>query len=183
MGLMSRTLGLSLSTLPMPVRALLLVAVLLVLAVAPRAQEMPGWEAEPAYGRMVLHAGYDYDPRVMDVDAAGVLDNPLGVAECSGYYGDRPDHVVEYVHYDWAPEMGGVLTFSASGGLDGNDLTLVVRTPSGAYHCNDDTGGLNPRIDVSNEPGTYRIWVGNVALAEYEAMGIVGVSETGTVVE
>ena len=40
------------------------------------------------------------------------------------------------------------------------DTTLVVRTPSGTYLCNDDTTGYDPAISGAFAPGTYEVFVG-----------------------
>ena len=40
------------------------------------------------------------------------------------------------------------------------DTTLVVRTPTGAYLCNDDATGYNPAISGAFAPGTYEVFVG-----------------------
>jgi hypothetical protein len=41
------------------------------------------------------------------------------------------------------------------------DLVMVVRSPSGAFACDDDSGGsLNPRVRTTLEPGTTAVWVG-----------------------
>ena len=44
-----------------------------------------------------------------------------------------------------------------------DDTVLLVRTPSGAWLCNDDDDGLNAGLQVSNtESGRYTVWVGLV---------------------
>ena len=41
------------------------------------------------------------------------------------------------------------------------DLVLVVRTPSGRFICDDDSGeGLNPRVELGTEIGRSAVWVG-----------------------
>jgi len=40
------------------------------------------------------------------------------------------------------------------------DTTLVVRTPTGTYLCNDDTTGYDPAISGAFAPGTYEVFVG-----------------------
>jgi hypothetical protein len=41
------------------------------------------------------------------------------------------------------------------------DTVLVVRTPDGQYHCDDDSGGnRNPRVTIIAAPGTTHVWVG-----------------------
>jgi hypothetical protein len=42
-----------------------------------------------------------------------------------------------------------------------DDVTMLVRSPSGAISCDDDTGGgRNPQLDLTLEPGTTAVWIG-----------------------
>lgn len=43
------------------------------------------------------------------------------------------------------------------------DLVLASRSPTGVAHCNDDSGGRDPRLDLQLEPGETDIWVGPYA--------------------
>lgn len=137
---------------------------------------VPGWDGDPYFGTTVLRAGFSGDPRVIEVRAGGAQENPLTGPGCVGHLGLRPDAVVQYT----AGSLG--LTFSAA---SARDLSLVVRTPSGRYHCDDDSGaGLNPRVTFPTpESGAYRIWVGTYADSEELADSRLGISELGREVE
>ncbi len=137
---------------------------------------VPGWDGDPYFGTTVLSAGFSDDPRVVEVRAGGAQANPLTGSGCTGYIGLRPDAVVRYT--------AGSLSLTFSAAAD-QDLSLVVRTPSGRYHCDDDSGeGLNPRIDFdAPESGDYRIWVGTYAESDDLADSRLGISELGYEVE
>ncbi len=137
---------------------------------------VPGWDEDPYFGTTVLSAGFSDDPRVIDVQAGGAQANPLTGAGCSGYVGPRPDAVVRYT--------AGTLPLTFSAAAE-QDLSLIVRTPSGRYYCDDDSGeGLNPRIDF-DAPGSgeYRVWVGTYGETDDLVDSRLGVSELGYEVE
>ena len=47
------------------------------------------------------------------------------------------------------------------------DTTLVVRTPTGAFLCDDDGGGnFNPLVQGAFPPGSYQVWVGSYATGQ-----------------
>ena len=59
-----------------------------------------------------------------------------------------------------AVELDGPGPFAVTASGD-DDLTLTLRTPSGAWLCSDDADGLDPGVQVdSAEPGLYLVWVG-----------------------
>lgn len=63
------------------------------------------------------------------------------------------------------------------------DTTLVVRTPSGAYVCNDDSGdpgnGLNPTVEIPNAaPGDYAVYVGGYGSDDTFSSYSIGFTET-----
>lgn len=135
-----------------------------------------GWALDPYFGTLMLAAGFSGDPRTVEVNAGGAQANPLSGIGCAGSIGMAPDVVVDYQagSYD--------LTFSAS---SDTDLTLVVRTPNGAYYCDDDGGeGSNPRIDLdAPQSGAYQVWVGTYLEDAMGAAAVFGVSEIGAEVE
>jgi hypothetical protein len=74
-------------------------------------------------------------------------------ANCRGSITQRPDHIFV--------AQGGysMLKILAS---STQDTTLIVRTPSGQFLCDDDGGeGVNPMIQGQFGAGTYQIWVGS----------------------
>lgn len=145
----------------------------LLLATAPLAQEIPGWDGEPYAGTVTLTAGFTGDPHTVDVRPGGVEANPVEGAGCTGYIGLRPDVVLDYA----ASEVLDLTVSIASE----TDVNLVVRTPDGRYLCDDDSGdGLNPLLTIEDPPaGAYRIWAGVFAASGEYVDGVVGFSELG----
>lgn len=140
---------------------------------------LSNWAGTPYSGTTTLRPGYRFDPRAIDVDAGGPVSNPLRGAGCAGFLGQSPDVVVNYTHGAQARNLSA-LTFSALA-PGGEDLSLVVRTPSGIYYCDDDTNGTNPQVNLSQqELGEYRVWVGTYAQSRNDVTAYLGVSETGT---
>lgn len=130
--------------------------------------------ADALYGRASLPAGFSPDPHITALTAGG-RDwlNGLSLGSrgvCLGYVNaERPDLAVNY-------QGGGALHISVSSVWD---TTLVIRTPDGDWHCNDDAEGLglNPGLAFDTAlSGDYLIWVGTyeATLAEAE----ISVSET-----
>src|SRR5690606_5796329 len=72
---------------------------------------------------------------------------------CRGYIATAPDYQISYTAGSTYPLIISVLSQA--------DTTLVINGPDGAWHCNDDTNGLNPAVTF-NPPssGVYDIWVG-----------------------
>jgi len=43
-----------------------------------------------------------------------------------------------------------------------SDTTLIINDANGIWHCNDDSDGLNPSVELPNaSPGQYDVWVGS----------------------
>jgi len=112
-----------------------------------------GWDAAPTYGTLRLSAGFDDDPRTVEIRAGGGDDASGLDGVCNGWIAaGAPDVVVDY----------------AAGGFPLNlyvrseaDTTLVVRSPSGEILCDDDTDDTNPAVLVEDpESGAYAVWVG-----------------------
>ena len=74
-------------------------------------------------------------------------------SSCRGFVSSGPDHQLQ---------LAGELPygrFMVNGGSA--DTTLVVQTPDGTYHCNDDGEGLNPIVELEGVPaGLVKVWVG-----------------------
>lgn len=100
-----------------------------------------------------LRPGFLPDPTTVqgrsggNVEASGVSNG------CAGWIARQPDHVVEL-----QAAFGFLRMFVESG----TDTTLVVRTPSGRFLCNDDTYGVLPALEQRRwEAGRYSVWVGS----------------------
>lgn len=109
--------------------------------------------ARTNYGELSLSAGFNNDPRVISLRAGGTIPASEIDSDCRGYITDAPDVRLYY-------EAGSLpLIISVDSGAD---TTLVVNTPDGEFHCDDDSGqGTNPSIRFSRPlEGRYEIWVG-----------------------
>lgn len=109
----------------------------------------------PTYGTSTLAAGFSPDPTQVTVSSGGSVDvaaSNLGT-DCRGFAAANPDHQIQ-----WSGSGALLRVYFVSDG----DTTLIVRTPSGQFVCNDDfPGGLNPLVDIANPAaGTYDVWVG-----------------------
>ena len=82
-----------------------------------------------------------------EVEAGGPVLNPVEGEVCGGFVDARPTLAVE---------ADGPFEIVARGD---EDLTLIVRDPSGAWTCGDDADGTNPRVSLSGQ-GTFSVWVG-----------------------
>lgn len=118
------------------------------------------WQGAPNYGQVSLSAGFTPDPYNVNVVAGGAINarQSLGAA-CAGFISENPDFDL----YWTATGNGLPLVISAD---SETDTTLVVRTPSGEWLCEDDGGfnRMNPGMRIDNaQSGLYDIWVGTYA--------------------
>lgn len=117
----------------------------------------PNAAAPARYATVALEAGFMPDPHEVGVEAGGDLDvgtSGLG-GDCVGWIdAARADVALTYRAGQFP------LYISATSQAD---TTIVVRDPSGQWHCNDDMVGLDPGV-VFQRPaaGEYRIWVGTL---------------------
>lgn len=134
------------------------------------------YTADPLYGQVSLQAGFEPQPQLTALTAGGqdwLNGLPLGSRGiCVGYVNaERPDLAVNY------QGNGGPLHVWVTSVWD---TTLVIRSPDGDWHCNDDAEGLelNPGLTFDAAlSGDYLIWVGTyeATLAEAE----IRISEVG----
>lgn len=109
--------------------------------------------APPTFGALRLAAGFDDDPRLIELTAGGDLDASGLGAGCVGGIAAAPDFRVTY-------SAGGYpLTFAA---ISSQDTTLVINAPDGRWYCDDDGGGEGDPLYTFARPqtGVYDIWVG-----------------------
>lgn len=109
--------------------------------------------ADPTYGDVFLDEGFTPDPHATGLLAGGSVE--VDLPGCS--YGTVSD----------APDVD--LYYTTSGGSDlyiyavsGDDTTILVNTPDGAWTCDDDSyGDGDPIVVIRDAPaGLYDIWVG-----------------------
>lgn len=142
-------------TMKTRIAAAIAAAAVLLTAGAAAAQN---WQGQPTYGSVQLAPGFTPDPYNVNVVAGGPINaraTSLGNA-CPGFIANNPDFDL----YWGAGNSGLPLVISANSDVD---TTLVVRTPSGQWLCEDDGGfnGLNPGMRIDNpQAGLYDIWVG-----------------------
>lgn len=111
---------------------------------------------DPVFGSLTLSAGFQPDPRRVDIVAGGTEDaSHLGGA-CVGMVGDAPDFRLEYKAGSYPLNLWVYADV---------DTTLVVNDPDGDWVCNDDGAGdggnVNPGLRWANPPsGVYDIWIG-----------------------
>ncbi len=138
---------------------LLLCALLLPLSVG--AQNFDP-DAEPNFGTLFLDSSFPIDPYIDPMISGGPIDASganLGVG-CTGFIAQEPD-----LNLDWTGSAARLRLFFVSSG----DTTLVVRDPSGVYHCDDDGGiSLNGAVEFTSPlEGVYNIWIGSFRTNEF----------------
>jgi hypothetical protein len=107
--------------------------------------------AQPTYGTLNLSAGFSPDPQVRMVSAGGSDMATRG--GCTVHlHAAAPDLEVNY-------RAGSLpLTVTARSGAD---VVLLVNTPDGRWHCDDDGGGTDASLTfASPQSGNYNIWIG-----------------------
>ncbi len=122
----------------------------LVLAAPLAAQD---WTAEPLYGTATLESGFTPDPHPIEVVSGGMTSNPVDGPGCVGYIADsQPDVNVDYS----ASSLWDLAIYAEAD----HDTALLIHAPNGDWYCDDDSDGLNPRVDFpSPMSGTYAVWV------------------------
>jgi hypothetical protein len=144
-------LSLTLFSTPM-MRSILLASLVALPLAAPAAQTMQV-NARPVAGTLTVRADR---PRQM----ADLTLRPVEMTTLEGCSGSvdpsAPDVVV-----DW---RGGDLKLFTRAAAD---ATLLVYGPDQTWHCNDDTEGLSPVVEIADAPrGRYAVWVGTFATPE-----------------
>ncbi|WP_417489844.1 hypothetical protein [Maricaulis sp.] len=114
------------------------------------------------YGSVSLQAGFIPDPHNLALQAGGDVDiyEALG-QNCRGFSTTAPDYNLNYA--------AGTLDLYISA-TSNADTTLVVNSPDGGWHCDDDgAGNLNPGVHFDQPAsGVYNIWVGTYGEIEPE---------------
>lgn len=141
-------------------RALAAIALAGSAAGAATAQDTNG---APNYGTMDLTAGFEPDPRVVQLRAGGDLSANSTVSDtCAGFITNAPDVRLNYT----AGSFPLIISVNAAA-----DTTLVVNAPDGRWYCNDDGGeGSNPSIRFNSpQGGRYEIWIGTYRAGDSQA--------------
>jgi len=113
------------------------------------------------FGVHSLRGGFVPDPKqYTGIVSGGSLDvSRMGHgAGCTGFATRQPDVIVNYSN------SASFLRFYFQGS---GDTALVINDAGGNWHCNDDTAGLNPQVDIPSPPnGQYDIWVASYRAGE-----------------
>lgn len=136
-----------------PSRALLALSSALALgAVHPVTSSAQNISATPTFETLKLTAGFSPDPQVFRFSAGGSDEVTRGGCTMHIHSG-APDFDLNY--------RAGTLPLTISATAEA-DLMLLVNTPDGRWHCDDDSGeGVDPSITFSSpQSGNYNIWVG-----------------------
>lgn len=116
-----------------------------------------------------LQAGFAPDPHRTPVAAGGNRSASSLRSGCAGYIGMEPTRQL-----NWSGASGEIRIYVTSTA----DTTLLIRDPSGNYHCNDDwtSGDTDPMLRFNNpRAGSYTIWVGKYSRGT--ANGVLYISE------
>jgi protease YdgD len=131
----------------------------------PATTQAQDYTLPPTFGVFTVASGFLPDPNWVSLLAGGNIrgeytDQATG-NRCSGYFADAPDFRIFYQAGSEAP-----LSFYVEARAD---TVLLVNTPDGEWHCNDDTSGLNPALTFDDAmEGQYDIWVGTYSSTQGE---------------
>ncbi|MCW5717989.1 MAG: hypothetical protein KIS68_09200 [Bauldia sp.] len=135
------------------------------------------WDLEPTYGITDYGIGVAPGPLTVELDAGGDIDAAIAVTEevCNGFVTTQSSYRINYA------SSGRSLTFAVTAG---EDTTLVIADPDGAWFCNDDFDGLNPAITFEFAlDGPYDVWVGAYAGAGIMVPATLTITEGDTITE
>ena len=116
----------------------------------------------PSAGNASLSAGFTPDPYRVRLPTGGPIDaSEARGQDCDGFIAAIPDFNLFYN----SASLPLIISVDAE-----VDTTLVIQTPDGSWHCDDDSGdGLNPSIRfAAPQSGNYDIWIGTYADASRE---------------
>ena len=110
---------------------------------------------QKAYVTLDIQAGNPLDPFIVSVNGGGAFDASTLGGDCSGYVNIQP---VARIDWEGKADLSKVFFYSD------HDPTLIIQSPDGEFHCNDDASDLllDPSVTFENpEAGIYNIWVGS----------------------
>lgn len=119
--------------------------------------------APARFGGQRLEAGFLPDPFGVDVQAGGPSNANLGVGDAVVAEGYCVGHVTRAPSYELDFQAGQAPLYISALAQAGQDLTLLVNAPDGAWYCNDDNDGLDPGLEFeAPQSGVYDIYVGTL---------------------
>jgi protease YdgD len=122
---------------------------------------------EPSFGVVSITSGFQPETNWVHLLAGGAnrgeyTDRNLNI-RCTGYFADAPDFRVFFT-----PGTDPLSFYVESG----DDTVLLINTPDGEFHCNDDSAGLDPALTFdSPQAGQYDIWVGTYSSTDGDYPG------------
>ena len=129
--------------------------------------------ADPTFGTTDLAIGFLPDPFQTAIVGGGSVDvysANLG-PDCTGYAASPPDYRINY-----SGSASNLRIFFVA--ESGSDTILIVNDAAANWLCNDDYGGLDPLVDISNPAtGQIDIWVGSYSSDGFPS-GTLYVTET-----
>ncbi|HID68099.1 MAG TPA: trypsin-like serine protease [Roseibacterium sp.] len=135
----------------------------LILAAAPLAPaSAQDTSLPPTFGEVALISNFQPDPHQTSLQAGGAIRAEYTDAvtgnRCVGHFANAPDLRLQFT----AADFGYPLSFYVEAR---EDTVLLVATPDGKFHCNDDSAALNPALTFDTPlGGEYNIWVGTYAV-------------------
>lgn len=125
--------------------------------------------AAPATAQEYLELSGGFGSYELVVYAGGGLAASSLANTCVGMVSDVPQLSFQYDSY------GGPLVIH---GWGDEDISLAVQAPDGLWYCNDDTNGLNPRVNWNSaRSGYYSVYVGAVSSSAQGLPVTVSISE------
>ncbi len=116
-----------------------------------------------------LTGGFGPDSYNVTAYAGGDVDASTIAGGCVGMVGESDSVTLSFTAY------GGPLVITA---YSEADTSLVVNGPDGRWYCNDDTEGLNPRVNWNTaQSGVYNIRVGAVSGSAQGVPVVVAIME------
>lgn len=120
-----------------------------------RSSVAQNFRVEPVYGYLSLQSPFTPDPTRVSVAAGGHVNaRDLDFhPNCRGFFNPEAPHIV--LDYQASSIAMQVYVSSAA------DTTLIIRSPDGTWHCDDDSLAKNPAVRFATpKSGAYAIWVG-----------------------
>jgi hypothetical protein len=119
------------------------------------AAAQPDPEAGPSQGDAYISAGFTPDPFRIDLEGGGTYDASRLGEHCTGYVAQAPDFGLYYI----AGTLPLIVSVDAR-----SDTTLAIKSPDGAWRCDNDSGeGHNPSVRFEPpQTGFYDIWIGKL---------------------
>ncbi len=116
---------------------------------------IPVITGQKAYVTLDIQAGNPLDPFIVSVNGGGSFAASTLGGDCTGFVNIQP---VARIHWEGETDLAKIFFYSD------HDPTLIIQSPDGAFHCNDDASDLllDPSITFEHpKDGIYNIWVGS----------------------